>query len=469
MIDGIASIILCTAIRPPLPAPEPPADRRPSIVLILSDDGGWSDPGFQGAVDIRTPRLDALAASGLVLDACYVTASVCSPSRAGLMTGRHQQRFGHEYNLPGTASRAEGGLPLEERTIADRLRDAGYATGLVGKWHLGLDDRFLPTRRGFDEFRGLRAGSRSYFGDERITGSVRAWERLDADETATLAESEIVYVTDLVGADAAAFIERHADEPSFLLASFTAPHTPMHALEEDLAAVDADEAEIESAKRRTYAAMWRALDRACGRILDAVEASGRETIVVYLNDNGGATNNASDNGPFRGMKGSQFEGGLRVPAIWRRTGDRTGHLTVPVSVLDLDATLLASAGADVTGLDGIDLSPWLDADQKTPAARPRESFFWRRGPVATIRRGDLKAIRVDGGSTLLFDLASDPGETRDLAAERPVEVLGLLAELAAWEREMIEPRWTTGEVWRRNLLEKHTMDVVGREAERALP
>ncbi len=448
----------------------------PSIVILLSDDAGWADPAWTDRGwtisdrsrphDISTPNLDRLANEGLILDACYVTASVCSPSRAGLLTGRHQQRFGHEFNLPGTASRADGGLPLGERTIADRLREAGYVTGLVGKWHLGLDDRYLPTRRGFDEFRGLRSGSRSYFGDEKLAGGDRAWERLDTDEALELAESEIDYVTDLIAEEAVDFINRHAEAPSFLVASFTAPHTPMHALESDLAAVGDG---VTPPKRRTYAAMWLALDRACGRIIDAVKASGRDTVIVYLNDNGGATNNASDNGLFRGMKGSQFEGGLRVPAIWRRVDDRVGRFTEPVSVLDIMRTVVGIAGGSTNGLDGVDLAPWFDPDGSPGADRPRETFFWRRGPVATARVGDLKVIRVDGHATLLFDLATDPGETTDLAPDHPLTVASMLARLAAWERDMVPPRWTTGEVWRRNLLRKHSMDVVGREAERALP
>lgn len=448
--------------------PDRPATRddRPSIVILLSDDAGWSDPGFMGSDEVPTPRLDALASEGTVFDACYVTASVCSPSRAGLLTGRQQQRFGHEYNLPGTAPRELGGLPLEERTIADRLRDAGYATGIVGKWHLGLDDRFLPTRRGFDEFHGLRAGARSYFGRPGLETGVRAWERMTTDESTTLEESEIDYVTDLVAEDAADFIARNADHPWFLLASFTAPHTPMHALEDDLSAIDATDM---SARRHTYVAMWRSLDRACGRILDAAAATGRPTIVIFLNDNGGATNNGSDNGPWRGMKGSHFEGGLRVPAIWTRPGDRIGRFTDPISVLDLVATLLSSAEADTTGLDGVDLAPWLDGAGDPPAEAPRTTLQWRRGPVATMREGDLKLIRVEGAGSLLFDLARDPGETRDLSADRPTTVLEMLARLARWESEMTPARWTTGPTWRRNLLRKHSMDVVGREAERALP
>ena len=439
------------------------ADDRPSIVILLADDAGWIDFGFQGGGDFPTPNLDRLADEGTVLGACYVTASVCSPSRAGLLTGRHQQRFGHEYNLPGDAPRTDGGLPLDQRTIADRLRAVGYATGLVGKWHLGLADAFLPTRRGFDEFRGLRAGSRSYFGDERLTATDRAWERIDAGRHTRRPESEVAYVTDLIADECVDFVARHGDRPFLLVASFTAPHTPLHALPEDLDSVGAD---LEPQRRRLCAAMTMALDRACGRIVAATDATGRDSIVVFLSDNGGATNNGSDNGPWRGMKGSHFEGGLRVPAIYRETGGRKGRLDAPLSVLDLDATILTRADADLEDLDGIDLGPWLAGARTDP---PRERLHWRRGPVATIRDGDLKAIRVEGRHTLLFDLAADPGETKDLSAERTGEVVALLARLAAWEHGLARPRWITAPRWRANLLRKHDQTVVGRDAERRLP
>ena len=432
------------------------------MVLVIADDAGWIDFGFNGGTEVATPALDRLAAEGLTFGACYVTASVCSPSRAGLLTGRHQQRFGHEYNLPGTAPRAEGGLPLDEHTIANRFEAAGLATGLVGKWHLGLADRFHPTRRGFDEFHGLRAGSRSYFGDERLTKGDRRYEHVTIDDSSTTPEADIEYLTDTMTDDAVDFLRRHADRPSFLVVAYTAPHGPMHARPDDLEAVG----DRLQGKRRTYAAMMRALDRGVGRIADAIEESDRDTLLIFVNDNGGATNNASDNGSWRGMKGSLFEGGIRVPAFIHRPGTiSSGSIDHPVTSLDLVATAIAATGADRSGLDGIDLSPWVGA---SPPA-PDRSICWRRGPVAAIRDGDMKLIRVEEAGSMLFDLDADPGETTDLAARHPAEVIRLLAGLAAWEHGVIEPRWTTGDYWRKNLLKKHRMDVRGREAERALP
>jgi len=432
------------------------------VVLVIADDAGWIDFGFNGGTDVATPALDRLAAEGLTFGACYVTASVCSPSRAGMLTGRQQQRFGHEYNLPGTAPRAEGGLPLEEITIANRARDAGLATGLVGKWHLGLADRFHPTRRGFDEFHGLRAGSRSYFGDDRLAEGDRRYEHVTDGDSSVTPEADIEYLTDTMTDDAVDFIRRHADRPSFLVVAYTAPHGPMHARPEDLEAIDGRL----QGKRRTYAAMMRALDRGVGRIADAVAATGRDTLLIFVNDNGGATNNASDNGPWRGMKGSLFEGGIRVPAFMHRpSAISSGSIDHPVTSLDLVATAIGATGADRTGLDGIDLAPWITATSPPPD----RALCWRRGPVAAIRDGGMKLIRLDGGGAMLFDLDADPGETTDLADARPADVVRLLAGLAAWEHGVVEPRWTTGDYWRRNLLKKHRMDVRGREAERALP
>ena len=436
----------------------------PSVVLVIADDAGWIDFGFHGSTEIATPALDRLAAEGVVLEACYVTASVCSPSRAGMLTGRYQQRCGHEYNLPGEAPRIEGGLPLTERTIADRMRAAGYATGLIGKWHLGLAPAFHPTNRGFDEFHGFRAGSRSYFGNEKLTGGDRGYEHARGADRKSEVESEIAYLTDTIARDAVTFIRDHADRPSFLVVAFNAPHGPMHATEDDLASIDPA---VAPNHRRIYAAMMQSLDRACGSIGDAIDASGRDTMLIFVNDNGGATNNASDNGPWRGMKGSQFEGGIRVPGFVRRSDVvKPGSIEHPVSALDLVTTAVAVADGDLAGLDGVDLDPWL---QSRTTDRPHQQLFWRRGPVAAVRDLDLKLIRIEGHGTLLFDLRADPGEQQDLSPERPSETIRLLAELAAWEGMMIPPRWTTGPMWRENLLQKHRMDVVGREAERAIP
>ncbi len=440
-----------------------PAD----VILIVADDAGWADFGFHGSTEVSTPNLDRLGAQGTRFTQAYVSASVCSPSRAGLLTGRYQQRFGHEFNI----GPADAGLPLSERTLADRLRAEGYRTVAVGKWHLGAEDRFHPLARGFDEFIGLRGGSRSYFPYEPGKGGPQ--RRLEG--TGKEAE-DFAYLTDFLTEAAVEAIEGAGEEPLFLYLSYTAPHTPMHGrpdLEEALTAV-------QPAGRRRYVAMMAALDEGVGRVLAAVEArerdfdAGRPALVVFLNDNGGATNNHSDNGHLRGMKGSKWEGGIRVPMLirWPRgSSAREATYDRPVSALDIAPTALAHASGfpweEVDGFDGVNLHPFV-GDPEAPA--PHERLYWRRGPAAAVRSGDWKLIRVEGQEhPLLFDLATDPGETVDRSAEQPELVRELGRALRRWERGMVEPRWDTGEVWRENQRRKHRMDVVGRAAEREFP
>ncbi|HWQ90950.1 MAG TPA: sulfatase-like hydrolase/transferase, partial [Clostridia bacterium] len=277
------------------------AEKRPNILLIVGDDMGYADVGFHGCTDIPTPNLDALAKSGVRFTAGYVTGPYCSPTRAGLLAGRYQTRFGHEFNpsAPGA------GLPLSETTLADRLKTAGYVTGLVGKWHLGNADGMHPQKRGFDEFFGFLGGAHSYV---ESAGYFRGTEPV----------KEIGYATDAFGREAAAFIERHQKEPWFLYLAFNAVHTPMQATEERLAKFS----NISDPKRRTYNAMMFAMDEAIGQVRQKVKELGleRDTLVTFISDNGGPSMsgvsvNGSRNDPFRGSKRTTLEGGIRVPFV----------------------------------------------------------------------------------------------------------------------------------------------------------
>ena len=280
----------------------------PNVLILLADDLGWADLGFQGSTDIQSPHLDRFAAQSVRFTDGHVTASVCSPSRAGLLTGRYQQRFGHEANTPPD----DQGMDLGQVTMGDALKTLGYRTGIIGKWHLGNADRFYPQQRGFDYFYGLREGSRSYFYNPDREDQPTSNKRIEQNGKTVAFDG---YLTDVLGSKAVEFISADSERPFFLFLSFTAPHGPMHATEEDLRRFAA----IEDTKRRTYAAMVWAMDRAIGKVLETLDNSGQaeNTIVWFLSDNGGATNNGSVNLPLAGHKGIKFEGGIRVPFLAR--------------------------------------------------------------------------------------------------------------------------------------------------------
>ncbi len=412
---------------------------RPNIVVLLADDAGYGDFGFQGSAneDLAplTPHIDSIARGGARFTQAYMAGCVCSPSRAALLTGRYPQRFGHEQNLPVGHS---SGLSLEESTMADRLKGAGLRTALIGKWHLGYPSEYHPNRRGFDWFFGCLQGSRSYFPIEKPTD----FRVLQENGRPT---PEGGYVTDRLGDGAVQFIEKHREQPFFLLVSFTAPHGPMHAKPEDLESLG----HIENLRRRKYAGMVKSLDDNVGKILAALKKAGltERTLVVFTNDNGGQTSTGANNSPLRGRKGQLLEGGVRVPWAMRWPDRIPAGLVIddPVISLDLLPTFLAAAGAPrAEGLDGVDLLPRLTGRVD---ALPERALMWRKdgtGREIAIRRGRWKlhvADRAESEVPMLYDLETDRGESTDRAAEHPDRVAALAQELAAWEKELVPPRW----------------------------
>jgi len=409
------------------------AGERPNVVVILSDDAGYADFSFQGSGEVATPNIDSIAARGVRCTSGYVSASVCSPSRAGLLTGRYQQRFGHDRNIPPTYSETNG-LPLSEVLLPVVLRDAGYRTIALGKWHLGYAPQFHPLERGFDDYYGFLQGARSY----RSMKGTRLNRLLRDREPVT---EEFDYMTDELGEQAAAYIEAHADRPFFLYLAFNAVHTPMHATDGDLEAVG----EIGTPRRRKLIAMTRALDRAVGVVLARLRALDleRDTLLFFLNDNGGARTNASVNAPLRGRKGSPFEGGIRVPFLvqWPARLPAGAIYALPVSTLDVFATATSAAGVESAprhALDGVDLVPFLRGERDH---RPHEILFWKRRDNMAIRSGDWKLLRAGAGEPLLFDLALDPGEQRDLSAVHSELAASLGERWRAWSADLEEPRW----------------------------
>lgn len=423
--------------------------RRPNFVVLFSDDAGYADFGFQESCpsEMRavTPRLTALASDGVRFTSGYVSGAVCSPSRAGLLTGRYQQRFGHEMNIP--PGYAGGGLPLSEKLIGDRLRPLGYATGLIGKWHLGYPPEYQPNRRGFDHFFGFLQGARNYL---PYPADKAPPHQVFQENGTPLPEGG--YSTDRIGEAARRFIESSRDRPFFLFVAFNAVHGPLQARPSDLEAL----AGIDNPRHRQYVGMMKALDENVGRILDALASAGLAdtTLVVFTNDNGGQTGLTASNAPLRGKKGDMWEGGIRVPMLMRWPGVIAAGRVVddPVITLDFLPTFLAAAGArDVVedgALDGIDLLPLLRGDAER---LPERDLFWRSGGASgrvAMRDGQWKLVHnrhQDGAKAELYDLANDIGEQNDLAARNPDRVGAMQARLRAWEGGLTEPLWGSGD------------------------
>jgi arylsulfatase A-like enzyme len=411
------------------------AERRPNIIIVLADDLGYHDLGFQGAGDVRTPNIDALAHNGVRFTNGYVSCPVCSPTRAGLMTGRYQQRFGHEFN-PGPAQQAAEhfGLPLTEVTIANVLKDGGYATGLVGKWHLGYTAQYHPLRRGFDEFFGFLGGSHSYtdWAVDKANPILRGSEPVVEDE----------YLTDAFTREAVSFINRHREHPFFLYLPYNAVHGPLQAIPKYLNR----SRQIVDQRRRTYAAMLSAMDDGVGAVMNELRKAGieQDTLVFFFSDNGGPTGvNGSDNSPLGGAKGMVREGGVRVPFVaqWPRKIARGKTFDHPVIALDILPTAAAAAGGKVPTdrvIDGVNLLPYIAGSE---AGAPHEELFWRMGQEDAVRRGDWKLIRTNQVQPALYDLSQDVGERVDLAKGNPEVVSSLSQALEKWESQLVAPLW----------------------------
>ncbi len=454
------------------------ADRPPNVVLLFADDLGYGELGCQGNPEIPTPHIDSIAANGVRFTQGYVTAAFCSASRAGLMTGRYQTRFGYEFNPTGAHNEdPDAGLPPSEKTMADMLAGAGYVNGLVGKWHLGGTAKYHPFRRGFDEFYGfLHEGH--YFVPPPYHGTT-TWLRrkvlpgggkgrwtskdgrtiysthlgnepdYDADNPVYRGGQPVVeeqYLTDAFTREAVNFIERNADRPFFLYLAYNAVHSPMQATDKYMKRF----AEIEDVHRRIFAGMLSNMDDSVGEVLDKLRKEKLEenTLVFFISDNGGPTAElTSSNLPLRGGKGTVYEGGIRVPflAQWKGTLPKGKVYRQPVISLDVFATAASLAKASLPKskkFDGVNLIPYLTGKKKEP---PHPKLFWRIGTRAALRVGDWKLLRQTKrakGSWELYDLGNDLAEKSNLASKQPAK----LEELkTAWEKmnaEMIDPVWS---------------------------
>ena len=408
--------------------------KRPNILIILADDLGYGELTCQGNPQIPTPNIDSIAKNGIRFTSGYVSGPYCSPTRAGLMTGRYQQRYGHEFN-PGPADKSpkEFGLSLKETTIATRLKSAGYATGMFGKWHLGYEPEFHPQKRGFDEYFGFLGGAHSYL--DAVSDKHNPILR------GTMPVDNIDYTTDAFGRETAAFIDKHHNEPWFVYLPFNAVHAPLQSLDKYLTRFT----KIPEKNRRTFAAMLSAMDDAVGVVLAKIREHKLEenTLIFFFSDNGGPTKSTtSRNDPLSGFKAQVWEGGIRIPYMvqWKgkipagKVDDR------PVIQLDIHPTALAVAGIKAPAdakFDGVNLMPYVTGENKEP---PHEALFWRFGKQRAVRMGDWKLTDMGEGAKL-FNVTKDIGEKDDLAMKEPAKLKELEAAYKEWNAGNIEAKW----------------------------
>jgi arylsulfatase A-like enzyme len=412
------------------------ARERPNIILILADDLGYADIGVHGCSDISTPHIDAIARSGVLCTQGYSSHSYCSPMRAGLMTGRYQHRFGYENNMPYDAHNRFMGLPTDQRTIAARLREVGYTTGALGKWHLGAAHPFHPNHRGFDFFYGFLGGGHDYFTVDLQRPLSEGY--FDALQRNGQPEGLDEYLTTKLSQEAVGFMDANRERPFFLYLAYNAPHTPLQAPQSYL-----DEfASIADPRRRAYAAMVHAMDDGIGMVLETLDRLGLRdnTLVFFLSDNGGPEDaNASCNDPLRGQKGQVYEGGIRVPflASWPARLPAGVVYDHPVISLDIACTALAVGAAkaepDPSRLDGVNLVPYFCGEADEP---PHEALFWRQsaGRVWAVRAGEYKLLQDgDAAAAELYQLSQDVGEAADLAEDQTQRIESLRRSYEQWD------------------------------------
>lgn len=402
-------------------------NQLPNVVLILTDDLGYNDVGFNGSTEIFTPNIDKIASNGVLFKEGYVSYPVCGPSRAGLITGRYQDTFGFGKNPLFTPKDPNMGLPLTEQTMADMLKLSDYRTFAVGKWHLGAHESLRPLKRGFDEFFGFLTGGHRYFPEDwTLADETEVKSQGQAYRTKLLRNDERIeekeYLTDALSRESVDFIDRNSEKPFFIYLAYNAPHGPLQATKEYLDRYD----HIDDENRKTYAAMVSAVDDGVGIIIKALRDKGIEenTIIVFLSDNGGAHNNSSSNYPLKGTKGSVYEGGLRVPfAIqWKGVIPPNTIYENSISSLDIMATMadiLKIKKNKKMPLDGVNIIPYLTGEKK---GEPHKYLFWRKweqGAMAVIR-GNFKLLKNNKQSDFeLYNLKIDISESNNLIGTKP--------------------------------------------------
>ena len=472
---------------------------RPNIVLVLCDDLGYADVGYNAKLfgvetDVFTPNIDALAGEGTIFKQAYVAHPFCGPSRMALMSGRMPHAYGGQKNLPDEAKNLRDyntkGIPVSEMLFSRVLQDSGYATACIGKWHLGHSEPFHPNVRGFDHFFGFLGGGHQYFPSvtDKVEPKINDYQYFLERNGEDILSPEGAYLTDMLTDEAVDFIARTAtakeSEPFFVFLSYNAPHSPLQGKTEDLQFLypihepenprnGVDYRDYE--KRQNYVAMVYSIDRGMKKLREVLEDPNRDgnegdsisenTLIVFLSDNGGKILQAGNNAPLKDDKGSTCEGGIRVPmfAYWPGVVPSGQVYDHPFLALDFYPTFAALAEAKIPEdkqLDGRNVWPAF-LEGRNP--RSDETMFWLRhhggGNEVAIRRGNLKAYRKQFSRWKIYDVAGDPGETRDLAREHPAMIESLVADGLEWSRTLEEPQWHDTEAgaksWEENEMPKY--------------
>ncbi|MEN8703415.1 MAG: sulfatase-like hydrolase/transferase [Polaribacter sp.] len=441
--------------------------KRPNIIMILCDDLGYSDVGFNGAKDIKTPALDALAATGTKFTSAYVPHPFCGPSRAGIMTGRYAHTIGAQFNLPANSETIGEGIDLNEKFISKMLQEADYTTGMVGKWHLGAIQKYHPNNRGFDDFYGFLGGGHNYHSEDykakyataKARGTKVIWDYLSPlEHNGKQVTDDNGYLTDVLSNQGVRFMEESSksSEPFFLFMSYNAPHTPLEAKKEDLEVF----ANIKNKNRRTYAAMVYAVDRGVQKLVESLKATGEyeNTLIVFYSDNGGRPDKGATNYPLKEGKGSVYEGGYRVPMFFHWKGVVPSGMIYdnPISALDLYPTFAKLAEAKIHEnkiLDGKDMwnnfmmNKEVRVNQNIFTMRHRNGFS-----DVGVRNGKWKAVKAYRQKWKLFDIDNDIEESNNVSSQHSEVLKKLVRDAEAWSTTHIQPKWwhnnKTGKEWK---------------------
>ncbi|TWT81424.1 Arylsulfatase [Planctomycetes bacterium CA13] len=457
---AIVSFAVC-AVADPASGSSPP-----NVLIIMCDDLGYADVGFNGAKDITTPSLDELANSGTICTSAYVAHPVCGPSRAAIMTGRYPHNFGEQFNLP---DHHEMGTPLSEVFLSQLLKDAGYYTGAIGKWHLGQQPQYQPNQRGFDEFYGILGGGHQYFPEKyrpKYEKAVRAGQKKIPMNISPLQRNgkdarETEYVTDAFSREAVAFLEQAStkNQPWFLYLSYTAPHSPIEAKADDMSHFT----HIADKKRRTYAAMVYAVDRGVGRVVDTLKSTGNfdDTLIIFLSDNGGKAGGSANNAPLKGGKRGVEEGGYRVPMFFHwpsnvPAGQKFHHPILSLDFYPTLARLTSSTIPEGKMLDGKDVWDELLAGTNPHPDEMIYAMSHRSGYTDVSGRRNQWKVSRTRRRWQLYDVVEDIGETHDLSKRYPERLKQMVSDVEKWGRNHQMPQWhyfdSDYEAWAENKL-----------------